>query len=877
MAVDSFARRLAAAAIQKGGSDVTKEYVDAELDKKYDKTGGAITGDVAITGNLAVSGTTTTEKEKQLLVEDNVIVTNANKIDLKTLLSGLAINKNENATYGIMYDPTDDTVKFGEGTIGENNKFVFKDGEGLPLAIRADSNQFVDGCLVKWDASTNSFVKSDLTDENVGKKIDKIDFSNGQATVTFDTADGMTLVGTGQLTHSDKSTSQIGTDIEIPIIPGDGVIMDATTNANHVTVKVDPEHSVYMATAPEAENAIPMYAKSSKAWIGLTATPSATASSVATRDANGRMQVGAPAVGGDVANKAYVDEQTPKIGTTTNKNNLTAIEYIGEADIPTTPETGKEYAITDLISYSDLDSELQGKIDAAATIGYVDTAVSNKQDKLTAGTGIVIDADETNVHAEIKVDSHVAYLPDVQPTGTRMAIYENGKWNSTNVSRTADNYSIARRGATGTLAVGTPTADEHAATKAYVDTAVAGAGGGTSYTAGTGISIENDTIAVTKNVATIATLPELPADVIPYYSGDLATWNNKEMAVGSRGNTIALRTASGTLTVATPTAATDAATKAYVDDSVGGKQNTLTAGTGINIDSDTVKISDNVSRTSATDMGVWIPVQTRPAGPPTWSDVPVGADEATASSIVRRTAAGQIYTASPTANGHAATKAYVDAAIVAEGPASTIVNLSAPDEAVNGTLTEDELAKLQASDNASIMFAHKKYDLGGKGHQEGYLTYTHAGYENNVHILESITITISTRAWVLNATEVMDEEEIKAAITPMIPATPTWKTTAPTTDADKAKVQFTKVTIATTDETNFPGMNGRYALVPGFTNDGFHYGTVVCSQADPAYEFPFIGSITSEMASGIIVKTGIAPTYLSVVDPEVTFTYEYLW
>lgn len=683
MAVDSFARRLAAAAIQKGGSDVTKEYVDAELDKKYDKTGGAITGDVAITGDLTVSGTTTTEKEKQLLVEDNVIVTNANKIDLKTLLSGLAINKNENATYGIMYDPTDDTVKFGEGTIGENNKFVFKDGEGLPLAIRADSNQFVDGCLVKWDASTNSFVKSDLTDENVGKKIDKIDFSNGQATVTFDTADGMTLAGTGQLTYADKSIGQIGTDIEVPIIPGDGVIMDATTTANHVTVKVDPEHSVYMANTPTAENAIPMYAKSSKSWIGLPSTPSATASSVATRDANGRMQVGAPAVGGDVANKAYVDEQTPKIGTTTNKNNLVSIEYIGEADIPTVPEAGKEYAITDLISYSDLDSDLQGKIDAAATTGYVDTAVSNKQDALSAGTGIDI-TDST-----IKITDKVARLESDTPAS----------------------YSI------------------------------------------------------------------------PVYVG-----------VGSIG----------------------------------------------------------------------------------WAET-TSSTSATANTLVARTAKGIVRTATPEADTDAATKAYVDAAIVAEGPASTIVTLSAPDEAVNGTLTEDELAKLQASDNASIMFAHKKYDLGGKGHQEGYLTYTHAGYENNVHLLESITITISTRAWVLNATEVMDEEEIKAAITPMIPSIPTWKATAPTTEADKAKVQFTKVTIATTDETNFPGMNGRYALVPGFTNDGFHYGTVVCSQADPAYEFPFIGSITSEMASGTIIKPSVAPTYISVVDPEVTFTYEYLW
>lgn len=106
---------------------------------------------------------------------------------------------------------------------------------------------------------------------------------------------------------------------------------------------------------------------------------------------------------------------------------------------------------------------------------------------------------------------------------------------------------------------------------------------------------------------------------------------------------------------------------------------------------------------------------------------------------------------------------------------------------------------------------------------------------------------------------------------------PTWKTTAPVTDADKKKVQFTKVIISTTDDTNFPGMNGRYAIVPGFTNDGFHYGMVVCSQADPAYEFPFIGSITSEMASGTIVKPSVSPTYINVVNPQVTFSYEYLW
>lgn len=168
MAVDNVARALAAKALAgSGGGGVTPE----ELAEKYDKTGGAITGDVSIQGDLTVSGTTTTEKEKQLLVEENVIATNANKVDLKTLLSGLAINKDADATYGIMYDPSDDTVKFGEGTLDENRKFVFKVGEGLPLSIRANDADFVEAHLVQWDAASKSFVDAGVGISGLSKAV----------------------------------------------------------------------------------------------------------------------------------------------------------------------------------------------------------------------------------------------------------------------------------------------------------------------------------------------------------------------------------------------------------------------------------------------------------------------------------------------------------------------------------------------------------------------------------------------------------------------------------------------------------------------------------------------------------------------------------
>lgn len=184
MAVDNIARGLAASALKKGG--VTTEQLEEGLAKKLDKAGGTVTGDLAIQGNLTVAGTTKSEKTKTLMVEDNVIVTNANKVALQALLSGLAINKDANATYGIMYDPADDTVKFGQGVLDKGGKFTFSEGEGKPLAIRAQSTELNEGHLIKWDSTTNSFIDS-------GKKIDDLstatNLENGAVDVLIQTTD----------------------------------------------------------------------------------------------------------------------------------------------------------------------------------------------------------------------------------------------------------------------------------------------------------------------------------------------------------------------------------------------------------------------------------------------------------------------------------------------------------------------------------------------------------------------------------------------------------------------------------------------------------------------------------------------------------------
>ena len=77
-----------------------------------------------------------------------------------------------------------------------------------------------------------------------------------------------------------------------------------------------------------------------------------------------------------------------------------------------------------------------------------------------------------------------------------------------------------------------------------------------------------------------------------------------------------------------------------------------------------------------------------------------------------------------------------------------------PDGATSGTLTTTQLAVLEESELNYIMYNHERYVLMDKGHTTDYLTYTHVGYENNKQWVRSLTITVSTRAWVINSQSV---------------------------------------------------------------------------------------------------------------------------
>ena len=419
-------------------SIINKEYAD---NRYLGKSGGTVSGNVTIQGDLTVAGTTTTETEKQLLVEANVIATNANKQPLGALLSGLAINKNASDTYGLMYDPLVDAVKFGQGTLDANNQFVFSANEGHPIAIRDDSEKFTDGHFVKWKASSNSFVDAGVDNDTFVTKAMLNLLTLSPAAAEYNTINGIKCNGTYSLTTSDGDSYTSGFNSTWPIYSGSGI--DFLNENGKLRIYLDSEHSVLFNNSNSmfTEGMYVPVLENGK-WAQTKATADATPGAIAKRDDAGNLKVGAPQNDSDATPKSFV---VPKV-TTTNilygtgdsgetknikysttpvassipvrtptgtlqmadptadedgvnleylnsklptiggsqaatQTPLSSITYTPEASIPTSAVEGVEYACTDFIGEDDLDSNLQTKINSALTQTTADERYVKKSER----------------------------------------------------------------------------------------------------------------------------------------------------------------------------------------------------------------------------------------------------------------------------------------------------------------------------------------------------------------------------------------------------------------------------------------------------------------------------------------------------------------
>ena len=217
---------------------MSQKAITDELNKKFDKAGGHITGDVNIDGNVNISGVVTKVDTETLQVRSNLIMTNS---DDETLVekSGVVIRVGNGACYGIVYDPATETVMLGKGKITEADKFVFDSGEGAPVTTRADSNLLVGGHLLQWDATKRRLVDSgySVSDFEAEDTITKINLTYGDVNVIYDTTDGIQVISQGQIEFEKGSPENIDINFDVPIIAGDGILINKDGNSNKIVIK----------------------------------------------------------------------------------------------------------------------------------------------------------------------------------------------------------------------------------------------------------------------------------------------------------------------------------------------------------------------------------------------------------------------------------------------------------------------------------------------------------------------------------------------------------------------------------------------------------------------------------------------------------------
>lgn len=152
-----------------------KTYVDTQDNKKLDKAGGTVTGDLAVNGavtvggNLTVNGTTTTVNSSTLQVTDKLIeVAHGNTAKLTTP-AGLVAPKYDGTNSGALVFDGDGVAKVGDVVLDSNGNIDVAQSDLQPLATRTG---LVDGNLVKYDGTNQTLVDSGKSVSDFALKTD---------------------------------------------------------------------------------------------------------------------------------------------------------------------------------------------------------------------------------------------------------------------------------------------------------------------------------------------------------------------------------------------------------------------------------------------------------------------------------------------------------------------------------------------------------------------------------------------------------------------------------------------------------------------------------------------------------------------------------
>lgn len=186
----------------------------------------SFTGNVTIGGNLTVNGTTTTIESSTLQVKDKLIEVAVGNTTKLTSPAGLVVPKYDGTNSGALVFDGDGIAYVGDVVLNANGDIDVTQSDLQALAARAKN--IVNGNIVKWDATTQTFIDTGIAASNLAT-VDDIPTNY----VTTNTAQTISAVKTFAqkviLSSTLQAGTSVGTDGQVLISKGDGKAPQWTT------------------------------------------------------------------------------------------------------------------------------------------------------------------------------------------------------------------------------------------------------------------------------------------------------------------------------------------------------------------------------------------------------------------------------------------------------------------------------------------------------------------------------------------------------------------------------------------------------------------------------------------------------------------------
>lgn len=215
-------------------SVVNRKYADANYLKK---SGGTITGDLIVSGNLSASGKTSVIESTTLKVVDKLIYVAKDNTTALTSPAGLITPKYDGTNDGGLVYDNSGTAFVGDIKLDDKGNVDVNNSDLQPIATRDDYSNFTNGHKVKVEVDSSQknvkFVDGGK-DDGINSLTD-VNLTLGDTTVQYNTTDGIQMTSTGRFTYA-EGNKDATIDLGIPIIGTDGIVIDKASDSEKIEV-----------------------------------------------------------------------------------------------------------------------------------------------------------------------------------------------------------------------------------------------------------------------------------------------------------------------------------------------------------------------------------------------------------------------------------------------------------------------------------------------------------------------------------------------------------------------------------------------------------------------------------------------------------------